>query len=76
MANGRINGKQIEGIISIENGGTNNTSFTASQIIIASTASIVSSGYTINDNTVTNSNLISAEKVVEYNYAFNIIMGY
>lgn len=66
------------GTLPINRGGLNNTSFTASQVLIANTSSnsIISSGYTINDNVVTNSNLISAQKVVEYNYAFSILMGY
>lgn len=45
MTNGKIHSKQLDGLVSVENGGTNNGSFTASQVIIASTASLVSSGY-------------------------------
>lgn len=49
MANGKINAKQIDGLVSIENGGTNNSSFTQSEILIFGTNSINSSGYLFND---------------------------
>lgn len=66
------------GNLPLNRGGLNNSTFTASQILVvnSSTTSIISSGYTINDDLVTKNNLISAQKVIEYNYAFNIIMGF
>jgi hypothetical protein len=66
------------GLLPVSRGGLNNDTFTASQILIlnTSTSSVISSGYTINDSTVTSNNLISAQKVLEYNYAIGIIMGY
>lgn len=63
MANGRINSKQLEGLVSIENGGTNNNSFTASQILVASTASIVTSGYIFNDSGSSSTDIWSASKI-------------
>ncbi len=66
MANGRINAKQIEGLVSIENGGTNNSTFTASQILIASTASIITSGYIFNDFGTASNDIWTADKIISY----------
>lgn len=65
------------GMLSIDRGGLSNSTFTASQVLImnSTTSSVVSSGYTINDNLITDSNLISAQRVIEYTYAIGIIMG-
>jgi hypothetical protein len=65
------------GLLPISRGGLSNSTFTASQILIMNSAtnSIVSSGYTINNNIITNTNLISAQRVIEYSYAIGIIMG-
>ncbi len=66
------------GPLPLSRGGLANTNFTSSNILVvdSSTSSIVSSGFVFNENAVTNKNLISAKKTIEYNYAFNIIMGY
>jgi hypothetical protein len=66
MSNGRINTKQLNGLVSIENGGTNNSTFTQSQIVIASTASLVSSGYKFNDFGTASSDIWTADKIISY----------
>jgi len=66
MSNGRINTKQLDGLVAIENGGTNNASFTASQIIIASTASLISSGYIFNDFGTASTDIWTADKIIDY----------
>ena len=60
------------GILPIEKGGLNNTTFNNDELLISSSDSIVSSGYTINDNGVTDKDIWSAEKVINY-YKSNII---
>lgn len=66
MANGKINAKQIDGLVSIENGGTNNSSFTQSEILIFGTNSINSSGYLFNDFGTASSDIWTADKIISY----------
>ncbi len=66
MSNGKIHSKQLDGLVSVENGGTNNSTFTASQILIASTASIVTSGYIFNDFGTASNDIWTADKIISY----------
>lgn len=45
-----------------------------SEILITSTSSVISSGYTIDDTQATTSNLLSAQRSIEYSYAIGIIL--
>ena len=63
MSNGKINAKQLNGIVDITNGGTNNITFTQSQILIFGTNSISSSGYKFNDTGTTSTDIWSANKI-------------
>lgn len=54
------------GTLPLSRGGSNNTSFTASQILITSTNSIISSGYKFNDSGTTSTDIWSANKVISY----------
>jgi len=64
MSHGKINVKQVDGLLPIESGGTNNNSFTFSQIVIASTASLVTSGYIFNDSGTSSTDIWSAKQVI------------
>jgi len=55
-----------DGVLSVERGGTNNTGFTNSEILTYSGQSIISSGYKFNDSGLTNSDIWSAEKIIDY----------
>ena len=68
MAHGKVNAKQIEGIVSLENGGTNNATFSASQILAidSSTSSIISSGYKFNDSGTSSTDIWSSDKIISY----------
>jgi hypothetical protein len=66
MSIGKINIKQIDGILAIDKGGTNNNTFTQSQILIFGTNSIISSGYTFSDGVTSSYGIWSSEKVSNY----------
>jgi hypothetical protein len=56
------------GILPIEKGGLNNTKFNNGELLISSSDSIVSSGYTINDVGDSNSDIWTAKKIIEELY--------
>jgi hypothetical protein len=56
------------GILPIEKGGLNNTKFNNDELLISSSDSIVSSGYTINDVGDSNSDIWTAKKIIEELY--------
>lgn len=51
------------GLLPISRGGLNNATFTASQILITSTNSVISSGYIFNDIGTSSTDIWSAEKI-------------
>lgn len=55
-----------DGLLGIDKGGLNNSNFTASQFLIASTNSIVSSGYSINNLGTASGDVWSADKIISY----------
>lgn len=60
------------GLLPIERGGLNNSDFYNNELLISTSDSIVSSGYTINDDGVTDKDIWSAEKVISY-YKSNMV---
>jgi len=57
---GRVEIKQLNGILPIEKGGTNNNSFNENEIIIANNQSLISSGYIFNDGGTSSRDIWSA----------------
>lgn len=53
------------GILPMERGGLNNTVFTPNQILISNLNSVISSGYTFNDNGTSAKDIWSADKVLK-----------
>jgi hypothetical protein len=49
----------------MERGGLNNTVFTPNQILISNLNSVISSGYTLNDNGTSTKDIWSADKVLK-----------
>lgn len=66
MANGKIDAKQLKGLVSVDNGGTNNYTFTQSEILIFGTNSIISSGYLFNDFGTSSTDIWPADKIISY----------
>lgn len=59
---------QWSGLLPIEKGGLNNKNFYDNQLLISSSDSIISSGYTINDVGDSKSDIWSAKKIIEELY--------
>lgn len=66
MSNGKFRAKQLNGIVSVDNGGTGTNSFSQSSILIFGTNSLQSSGYFFNDTGTQSYELWSASKIVQY----------
>jgi hypothetical protein len=60
------------GLLPMDRGGLNNNNFTQNELIISATNSIESSGYKIDDDGISETDLWSAKKIIEY-YNQNII---
>lgn len=54
------------GLLPIKRGGLNNNNFNEKQLLISTSDSIISSGYTINDEGLSNSDIWTAGKIVSY----------
>ena len=54
------------GILPMDRGGLNNSVFTPNELLISSTASVVSSGYSINDSGTASTDIWTAAKIIQH----------
>ena len=62
---GKINAKQLSGIVDYTQGGTNNSTFSSDRFIVFGTNSIVSSSYSVNNLGTSSTDIWSARQVLD-----------